>query len=148
MALIKLNNQSLTAVSALPASVTSSGVYLGGTGLANYMDDYEEGTWTPTNDGGWSGGTGSLSYYTKVGQMVFVNWRIALTTVTTNMTIGGLPFTSRNTHSVYSVMTYNSPVTLNYQRVTANSTQIELNVAATWSGNQRYIWGAAWYEAQ
>jgi hypothetical protein len=26
----------------------SGGVYLGGTGSANYLDDYEEGTWTPT----------------------------------------------------------------------------------------------------
>jgi hypothetical protein len=25
----------------------SGGVYLGGTGAANYLDDYEEGTWTP-----------------------------------------------------------------------------------------------------
>ena len=27
----------------------SGGVYLGGTGAANHLDDYEEGTWTPTN---------------------------------------------------------------------------------------------------
>jgi hypothetical protein len=26
----------------------SDGVYLGGTGAANKLDDYEEGTWTPT----------------------------------------------------------------------------------------------------
>ena len=26
----------------------SGGVYLGGTGSANHLDDYEEGTWTPT----------------------------------------------------------------------------------------------------
>jgi hypothetical protein len=26
----------------------SGGVYLGGTGAANKLDDYEEGTWTPT----------------------------------------------------------------------------------------------------
>jgi hypothetical protein len=26
----------------------SGGVYLGGTVAANYLDDYEEGTWTPT----------------------------------------------------------------------------------------------------
>ena len=25
----------------------SGGVYLGGTGSANQLDDYEEGTWTP-----------------------------------------------------------------------------------------------------
>ena len=25
----------------------SGGVYLGGTGAANYLDDYEEGAWTP-----------------------------------------------------------------------------------------------------
>jgi len=112
------------------------------------LDDYEEGTWTPSIVSGWSGGGGSLSYYTKIGQMVFLTWRIALTSVTTNMVLGDLPFTSRNTYASYSVISYNSPVALNYQQVDANSTQIHLNVAATWSGNQRYIWGTAWYEAQ
>ena len=30
----------------------SGGAYLGGTGSANQLDDYEEGTWTPVLSGG------------------------------------------------------------------------------------------------
>jgi hypothetical protein len=46
----------------------SGGVYLGGTGSANLLDDYEEGTWTPTlNSGSFSSVTAT---YTKVGSLV------------------------------------------------------------------------------
>ena len=52
----------------------SSGVYLGGTGSANHLDDYEEGTWTPNQGGGLTvGGTfSSNGRYTKVGNLVTV----------------------------------------------------------------------------
>ena len=30
--------------------IFNGGVYIGGTGSANLLDDYEEGTWTPTID--------------------------------------------------------------------------------------------------
>jgi hypothetical protein len=46
------------------------GVYLGGTGAANHLDDYEEGLWTPTLSGGTSAGTttynGRSGDYTKM----------------------------------------------------------------------------------
>jgi hypothetical protein len=49
----------------------SGGVYLGGTGAANLLDDYEEGTWTPAFA---NIGTGTYLYqvgrYTKVGNLV------------------------------------------------------------------------------
>ena len=61
--------------SGLPKLVTKTdgiqvngGVYLGGTGAANLLDDYEEGTWTPT----WSvGGTITVNNatYVKVGTL-------------------------------------------------------------------------------
>ena len=54
----------------------SGGIYLGGTGAANLLDDYEEGTWTPNiqRSGGtipatFSHGGGS---YVKIGNMVHV----------------------------------------------------------------------------
>ena len=52
----------------------SGGVYLGGTGSANKLDDYEEGTWTPAISG-LSGITYSSQYgrYTKVGNTVLFN---------------------------------------------------------------------------
>jgi hypothetical protein len=58
----------------------SGGVYLGGTGSANHLDDYEEGTWTP-----YLGGTSSdptITYtsqdgkYVKVGTMVTLHGRM------------------------------------------------------------------------
>ena len=53
----------------------SGGVYLGGTGSANKLDDYEEGTWTP-QIGDVTGNTGTLTtaigHYTKVGRQVTI----------------------------------------------------------------------------
>jgi hypothetical protein len=54
----------------------SGGVYLGGTGAANKLDDYEEGTYT-VNVTDASGNTSSSSftgYYTKIGNLVEVNF--------------------------------------------------------------------------
>ena len=51
----------------------SGGVYLGGTGAANKLDDYEEGTWTPTQ-GSFSTWTSPTfdGTYVKIGRLVFV----------------------------------------------------------------------------
>jgi len=60
----------------------SGGVYLGGTGSANKLDDYEEGTWTPsfTFDGSGTGITFENRYgkYTKIGNRVFFDVFIVL----------------------------------------------------------------------
>ena len=53
------------------ASVTSDGICFGSdTAAANALDDYEEGTYTPT-----SGASLTVSYanYTKIGRLVFLN---------------------------------------------------------------------------
>jgi hypothetical protein len=56
----------------------SGGVYLGGTGSANKLDDYEEGTWTPAVGGATTDPTvtytsgGQTGYYTKIGRMVHI----------------------------------------------------------------------------
>ena len=72
----------------------SGGVYLGGTGAANLLDDYEEGTFTPTVAGD---ATGTLitaqGYYTKIGRMVNVAIYLVVGTNFTSSSIGGLPFT-------------------------------------------------------
>jgi hypothetical protein len=70
---------------------------------ANTLDDYEEGTWTPSYESaGISAvtyGTGRNGYYTKVGRLVTVTINIMTSAVTvTNgsnvVTISGLPFTA------------------------------------------------------
>jgi len=80
----------------------SGGVYLGGTGSANKLDSYEEGTWTPVFSDEASGGntaTGSIrGLYTKIGNQVTVTCTaIGLSTSGMNsvndLRIQGLPFT-------------------------------------------------------
>jgi len=77
----------------------SGGVYLGGTGAANYLDDYETGTFTPFIYGETTSGTGAHStqrgYYTKIGRQVNVEIRVQVNshTGTGAMRVGGLPFT-------------------------------------------------------
>jgi hypothetical protein len=79
----------------------SGGVYVGGTTSANYLDDYEEGTWTPSFVGGINGVTyGSQNgYYRKVGNLVTYNLFVDINSGTTSgakIEIGGLPFTSES----------------------------------------------------
>ena len=69
---------------------------------ANTLDDYEEGTWTPTIYGDATAGTGTYTInngsYTKVGRTVSVTFSITWTahTGSGNMGLRGLPFTSAN----------------------------------------------------
>jgi hypothetical protein len=78
----------------------SGGVYLGGTGSANKLDDYEEGTWTPVLGG--TSGNPTTTYseqhgrYVKIGSAVFVWFRLTIATRSGGAgtaTINGLPFT-------------------------------------------------------
>jgi hypothetical protein len=71
----------------------SGGVYLGGIGAANYLDDYEEGTWTPNSS--W---TISDASYVKIGK--FVTITMDLISASTTNTITNLPFTCVNTTGV------------------------------------------------
>ena len=92
--------------------VTSGGVYLGGTVAANYLDDYEEGTWTPTLSGNTTAGTmtgNTAGRYTKIGNQVFIEFRldnVTLSGAAGTIKISGLPFTaSYGTNNTYSIAT-------------------------------------------
>jgi hypothetical protein len=79
----------------------SGGVFLGGTGSSNKLDDYEEGTFTPTFTG--SSTAPSLTYtsqtgrYVKVGNIVTIWIQLRIDTISSygsgNLRVGGLPFT-------------------------------------------------------
>jgi hypothetical protein len=79
------------------------GLYVGGTGTANKLDDYEEGTWTPTLVGATTAGTYGYDTtrtggkYIKIGDTVFLTGVFRVNSVTAAgtgaATIGGVPFT-------------------------------------------------------
>ena len=74
-----------------------SGIQLGGTGAANKLDDYEEGTWTPTVLHGTI--SSSATTYVKVGGLVTVSGVIdGFSDRTTNLviSISGLPFNTKS----------------------------------------------------
>ena len=74
---------------------------------ANTLDDYEEGSWTPT--AAFSGGNGTLTYgtqaglYTKIGRLVALTCRFGIVkgTASGNYVIAGLPFTVGNNQGNY-----------------------------------------------
>ena len=109
----------------------SGGVYLGGTGAANKLDDYEEGTFTPVDDSGAAlTFTTPTGKYTKIGNKVYVSCHITYPTTssTVNIKIGGLPFgvgSSQSDRSGLSVSytTYTTPVTVLGE---TNTTNVEL----------------------
>jgi hypothetical protein len=74
-----------------------AGMHFGGTGSANQLDDYEEGTWVPTD----ASGAGisfavAAGMYTKVGRLVVATFRVQYPSTSNgaNALIGGLPFTA------------------------------------------------------
>ena len=70
------------------------GLYVGGTGTANKLDDYEEGTWTPQYVNGPTI-NGAYGEYTKIGQIVHVIAKLYRDDATANsntLELGNLPF--------------------------------------------------------
>ena len=63
---------------------------------ANTLDDYEEGTWTPTLTSFGGTGLAATGYYTKIGRIV--NWIVSITgtsvTSTANTSYFTMPFTA------------------------------------------------------
>jgi hypothetical protein len=92
----------------------SGGVYLGGTVAANQLDDYEEGTWTPSFTG--STGNPTVSYstqtgtYIKVGGLVTVSAFIITNTSSGgsgHLSVSGLPFAIGSGQDYGAVISFN-----------------------------------------
>jgi hypothetical protein len=114
------------------------------TAAANALDDYEEGTFSPTF--GASNGSSTTTYttqqgaYTKIGNTVFFNIYIVLNSISTNthsvIVIGALPFTNTsNRVSIHSIRSSGFQGSGDDSRpfagtVEANNTKIELVKAA------------------
>jgi len=92
----------------------SGSVYLGGTGSANALDDYEEGTFDLTLKGSTSDPTIAVTTtanYTKIGNVVHYNFRfdnVDTTGASGNITFSAFPFTTTSTNNaVGSVSVFN-----------------------------------------
>ena len=72
----------------------SGGAYIGGTGAANHLDDYETGTFQMSMTGESSGGALGYGSYVKVGNICHFNWYSGTRTInsTVNGVLTGLPF--------------------------------------------------------
>tara|TARA_R100000654_G_scaffold71803_1_gene103095 strand:- start:390 stop:1055 length:666 start_codon:yes stop_codon:yes gene_type:complete len=105
------------------------------TAAANALDDYEEGTWTPTHTNAGYTFSNSAGYYTKVGNMVhwFVHTQLSAIPNDGNpFEIHGLPYTSSSAQHNYGwctqvvyTMSANSATVANMRAlVNQNSTYI------------------------
>ena len=82
-------------------NLNASSVYIGGTTSANQLDNYVEGTFTPSLS--FVSGSVTLStaegYYTRIGNLVYITIKLiisALSSPSGAMTITNLPITSAN----------------------------------------------------
>jgi hypothetical protein len=109
----------------------SGGVYLGGTGAANKLDDYEEGTWTPSiTRSGISIGSYAIRYgsYTKIGNQVTLFCKVQSSNISSGSggwSCTGLPFAPTGTNA-------NTTVGRNYMDADTNDRDFRIagNVAA------------------
>ena len=110
----------------------SGGAFIGGTGTANKLEDYEEGSWTPVI-GGATGVTNLSGKYTKVGNLVTV-WLYMLNGNiggSPNNEITGLPFTVNEvrstTSSVGAYDAFSADAQTVYGLAVVNDTKIYMN---------------------
>ena len=76
--------------------ITADGLtFNGDTAAANALDDYEEGTWTPTFNAAVTTSGTPTGKYTKVGRTVYATCAFTYTALTgADINISGLPFTN------------------------------------------------------
>lgn len=138
-------------------------LYIGGTGSANALDDYEEGTWTPTFVRSTTNPSYTASYnhgtYVKIGRLVYYHCIIIVTAVSSqgsgNALVSGLPFNGSTSTSLYAQVgtigyndTWDAAVTRVYVQ---NSNQIQITPTGITQSNYGgtlstgYFTAAGWY---
>jgi len=127
----------------------SGGVYLGGTGSANHLDDYEEGTWTPAVGGATTDPTVTYTtqagFYVKIGRMVHISMYLNCTSVSGGSgaaKITGIPFNINNAGSYFAgsqmeIFGLNVPSNMNnaFLRANGNSGHFRLEFVNTQAGS-------------
>ena len=133
-----LTSPGLTLSDNILFNTASKGIYLGVTSAtaSNLLEDYEEGTFTPTIEGSSSPGTHTyglqLGKYTKVGNKVTIQLQVNWSSGTgsgTAMYVKGLPFTQSSGFIQSLTIGFINNVTL------ASNTYAHANIA----NNNNYI---------
>ena len=134
----------------------NGGIRLGGNNAANELDDYEEGTWTPTLTNVFAAGTssGRVCVYRKIGQMVFITFDIFASASNMDINtsgdtvIGGLPFTTpANFNTTFQVAIYmNNASGQQMANYVNTGPQIVLHGSSR-INNVRHLWGFGCYPA-
>lgn len=93
----------------------------------NTLDDYEEGTWTPTFDFVTNGNLTRVyslqnGIYTKIGGMITIQATLTIstftfTTASGNALLGGLPFANGSTHNAAGTIRWRGITKANYTHV-------------------------------
>ena len=85
----------------------SAGVAIGGTGSANTLDDYEEGTWTPVitpESQSAASITTQENTYIKIGRLVVIQFKVTITSISGTSSsraieLTGMPFNASSTNT-------------------------------------------------
>jgi hypothetical protein len=96
---------------------------------ANTLDDYEEGTWTPTVAGNATY-TAQSGQYTKIGNLVFVRGVMTISSIGTGsaQVIAGLPFSAAGESTISLSKLANS--SLNFYSAQLRTSGLELYLSA------------------
>jgi hypothetical protein len=112
-ALLTVNTNGIVALKGGSAAGTGTGIAfpasMNASSDANTLDDYEEGTWTPTYDSGTISSYNCT--YTKIGRVVHVLFQVAFAASGTSLgRIGGMPFNvaTQNYSGTHSREWYNT----------------------------------------
>ena len=144
------NNVAKFSTTATGVAITG-GIAIGGTGAANTLDDYEEGTWTATATN--VAATISNTTYTKIGRVVYVTGHLVCTAnATGDVTINGLPYAQKPSSngigtcmnylvnvaggSTYNFSTYLSGSGLRFYRSEDNSAWLWAGASSLYNGAQ------------
>jgi hypothetical protein len=107
---------------------------------ANTLDDYEEGTWTPTDASGAAlsfTNTSGNCFYTKIGQIVIASFRVTYPSTAdgANAKIGGFPFAAGSGTNNTQAVSFSQQNYLAGAMGTMNSTATDFSIITTSGGS-------------
>ena len=126
----------------LPASA-SAGIYLGvnSATASNLLDDYEEGSWTPSLSG-VSSHSVAVGQYVRIGNTVTAHANVnGVVSGSGSMTLSGLPFASNSTTNMQQSITVGFNSNVFYSSGSMQGVQCRLNPSSSAFSFLRYRHG-------